>query len=106
MCQEPGLGCDHLAAPPNLCVFVSDPLGSCGVDGTIRLADGTDSNEGRVEICSDGVWGTVYRDSTWDSREGVVVCKQLGFQNPSTSYVAKVHSLSNFILFFIRSVYL
>ena len=56
--------------------------GSCGMDGAVRLADGKTSSEGRVEICSNGVWGTV-SSSGWDSREGTVFCRQLGFQNPS-----------------------
>ena len=60
-----------------------------GRDGDIRLAGGT-SLSGRVEVCMDGVWGTVCDDS-WGSEEASVTCFQLGFSRDSEldSYVAK-----------------
>ena len=38
---------------------------------------GSSANEGRVEVCVDGRWGTVCNDS----QEGIAgaVCSQLGF---------------------------
>ena len=46
-------------------------------DGDIRLEDGPSNIEGRVEICYNGVWGTVC-DHHWDNRDAIVVCRKLG----------------------------
>ena len=52
------------------------------VDGTcnnsdIRLVEGRNSLEGRVEVCHQGQWGTVCGYS-WDFRAASVACRQLG----------------------------
>ena len=52
-------------------------------NGTIHLVDGLSSTEGRVEICINGVWGTVCNDS-WDFRDARVVCKELGLPHTGT----------------------
>ena len=44
----------------------------------IRLVDGLSANSGRVEICLNGVWGSVC-DDYWDVRDAQVVCKQLAY---------------------------
>ena len=54
-------------------------------NGDVRLVNGTTSYEGRVEICYNGVWGSVC-DSGWDSSDAIIVCRQMGFQRISKVY--------------------
>ena len=50
----------------------------CSQNGEIRLTNGVNSHEGRVEICLDGLWSTVC-DEFWDESDARVACRQLGF---------------------------
>ena len=46
--------------------------------GDLRVVNGANVREGRVEICSDEQWGTICDDS-WDALDASVACYQLGY---------------------------
>ena len=53
-------------------------------NGNIRLAGGTAQN-GRVEVCNSGTWGTVC-DDVWDDTDANVACRQLGYAGKMPAY--------------------
>ncbi|XP_075072788.1 neurotrypsin-like isoform X2 [Mixophyes fleayi] len=48
----------------------------------IRLMEGENTKEGRVEILLNGDWGSVCDDG-WTDNDAVVVCRQLGHRGPA-----------------------
>ena len=49
-------------------------------EGSIRLSDGANNLQGRVEVCVGNKWGTVCHNK-WNNIDAQVVCKQLGYPN-------------------------
>ena len=46
----------------------------------VRRRKTTTQTVGSVEICRDGMWGSVC-DDHWDDNDAKVVCRQLGFSS-------------------------
>ncbi|NXE27638.1 MARCO protein, partial [Ardeotis kori] len=63
--------------------------GDCGADGAfvnvIRIVGG--GRRGRVEIFHQGTWGTICDDG-WDSQDGNVVCRMLGYSRSISTFTA------------------
>lgn len=71
-------------------------IGACDSDGEIRLVGGRYSNEGRLELCRNEVWGTVCNEN-WDITDARVACAELS-QDPEANitgiaiyYVMSIH---------------
>lgn len=45
--------------------------------GELRLVNGPDNLNGRIEICLGGVWGTLVDDG-WSTNDARTACRQLG----------------------------
>ena len=65
-------------------------IGSNCSSGDVRLVGGAIAQEGRVEVCVDGVWGTIC-NSGWNFASAYVVCKQLGYLHAGTSTLCTLH---------------
>ena len=69
----------------SLFILLAAPTQACQ-EGSVRLVNGTIEQEGRVEVCIGGLWGSMCY-STWNnpSANRFVVCNQLGHRSSSGS---------------------
>lgn len=60
------------------------------VDGSVRLVDGVLQQEGRLEVCTYGIWGTVCQ-SNWNPIDAYIACNQLGYTGTSNDVIVKLY---------------
>ena len=68
------------------------------IHGSIRLVGGQSKMEGTVEVCVNGMWGTIC-DDFWDIRDARVVCRQMGNQMGLRELRGKIHVLLLFLMY-------
>lgn len=66
------------------------------VHGDARLVTVSNPLQGRVEVCYDGVWGTVC-NSGWETAEARVVCRQLGYSTSGNLHFYKLRSYADLL---------
>ena len=64
--------------------------GQC-TNGDVQLVNGAIYQEGRVEICVNGVWGSICNDDWSTTDSAFVVCKQLGFINSGIHIIHTIY---------------
>ena len=79
-----------------MCYYIISYLSVTCTHGDVRLVDGADSSEGRVEICINDEWGTVC-DDFWSSSDAEVVCRQTG--NSGGNNIMLSINISSFLFF-------
>ncbi|KAJ8312357.1 hypothetical protein KUTeg_009730 [Tegillarca granosa] len=61
------------------CQHKDDAGVSCDFKDVIRIVDGRNPRQGRVEIFHNGQWGTIC-DDAWDNNDAIVACRMAGYR--------------------------
>lgn len=71
------------------CQHKEDAGVSCDLDfkDVIRIVDGRNPRQGRVEIFHNGQWGTICDDG-WDNNDAIVACRMAGYSGGSAQVEA------------------
>ncbi len=85
--------CDVMKSSFRFSIHAPDPC----ISGTVRLVETTITavgvqdvtTQGKVEICTDGVW-SIGCGGSWDEAEAIVTCRQLGLPSLGTYCVLRI----------------
>eukprot|EP00057_Strongylocentrotus_purpuratus_P025036 XP_011679510.1 PREDICTED: deleted in malignant brain tumors 1 protein-like [Strongylocentrotus purpuratus] len=81
--------CDHSVFGPEICQYHDNDAGVICTDqayeGDLRLVNGSDYTEGRLEIFHDDQWGSIC-DNNWFGDDATVACRQMGLGNVKYAY--------------------
>ena len=72
-------------------MFVCSEPEGC-TEESIRLSGGDIEQEGIPEVCINGVWGSICDDG-WSLVDGLVFCRQLGYDNIGTATISNKFGL-------------
>ena len=85
-------------------MFIVDiVIGPC-IDGSIHIipSNARSAIKGRVEVCFNGIWGTIC-SLNWDDQDASVACKQLGYSAEGLTQILKC--ICNAFFFLLRTLY-
>ena len=77
-------------------------------NGNVRLVNGSDNTQGKIEVCVDQMWTDVC-DKNWSISDADVVCRQLGYSGngENETWVLIEHPLgSKHYITIILSIYI